>query len=76
MWEASYVEWPWLWQQRSFEEACREGVSSVEDRQDIAWMHNPTHGKCLGFQTPLQAILKQMGINATISFLSGVALQT
>lgn len=49
---------------------------SDEDLQDIAWMHNLTPRKCLRFQAPIQAILKHMGIYATISFHNGIALQT
>ena len=48
---------------------------SDEDLQDIALMHNLTPRKCLGFKTPVQAILSQLGINARISFNQNVALQ-
>lgn len=49
---------------------------SDEDLQDIAFMHNLTPRKCLGFKTPMQAILNQIGIDAIISFNNGVALRT
>ena len=47
---------------------------SDEDIADIAFMHNLTPRKCLGFNTPLQALLQQLGIDATLSFHRGVAL--
>ena len=46
-----------------------------EDLQDILLTHNLTPRKCLGFKTPIQAILNEIGINAKISFSSNVALQ-
>ena len=46
-----------------------------EDLQDILLTHNLTPRKCLGFKTPVQAILNEIGINAKISFSSNVALQ-
>lgn len=48
---------------------------SDEDLQDIALMHNLTPRKCLGFKTPMQALLAQLGINARISFNQNVALR-
>ena len=48
---------------------------SDEDFADINLMHNLTPRKCLGFKTPLQALLSQLGINAKLSFHRGVALQ-
>ena len=49
---------------------------SDEDIADIAFMHNLTPRKCLGFKTPLQALLQQLDINVRLSFHGGVALQT
>ena len=48
---------------------------SDEDIADISFMHNLTPRKCLGFKTPLQALLQQLGIDARLSFHGGVALQ-
>ncbi len=48
---------------------------SDEDLPDIAFMHNIIPRKCLGFNTPMQAILNQIRINATTSFNNGVALR-
>ncbi len=47
-----------------------------EDFADINLMHNLTPRKCLGFKTPLQALLSNLGIDAKLSFHRGVALQT
>jgi len=47
-----------------------------EDLQDILLTHNLTPRKCLGFQTPAQALLKELGIDLSISFQSNVALQS
>ena len=49
---------------------------SDADIADIAFMHNRTPCKCLGFKTPLQALLQQLGIDAILSFHRGVALQS
>ena len=46
-----------------------------EDFADINLMHNLTPRKCLGFKTPAQALLQQLGIDAKLSFHRGVALQ-
>jgi len=46
-----------------------------EDLADINLMHNLTPRKCLGFRTPMQALLSQLGIDAKLSFHRGVALQ-
>ncbi len=46
-----------------------------EDLADINLMHNLTPRKCLGFTTPAQALLSQLGIDAKLSFHTGVALQ-
>jgi len=51
-----------------------DGMSD-EDLADINLMHNLTPRKCLGFKTPAQALLSQLGINAKLSFQRGVALQ-
>ena len=48
---------------------------SDEDIADIAFMHNLTPRKYLGFKTPLQALLQQLGIDAKLLFYGGVALQ-
>ena len=44
--------------------------------QDIILMHNLTPRKCLGFKTPTQALLHQIGLDIKISFSRGVALQS
>ena len=46
-----------------------------EDFADINLMHNLTPRKVLGFKTPVQALLSQLGIDAKLSFHRGVALQ-
>lgn len=46
-----------------------------EDLADINLMHNLTPRKVLGFKTPVQALLSQLGIDAKLSFHKGVALQ-
>jgi IS30 family transposase len=46
-----------------------------EDFADINLMHNLTPRKCLGFKTPMQALLCELGIDAKLSFHRGVALQ-
>ena len=46
-----------------------------EDFADINLMHNLTPRKCLGFKTPMQALLSNLGIDAKLSFHRGVALQ-
>ena len=48
---------------------------SEEELQDILLTHNLTPRKCLGFKTPAQAILKELGVDVTISFRSNVALR-
>jgi IS30 family transposase len=48
---------------------------SDQDLQDILLMHNLTPRKCLGFKTPAQALLQQLGLDIKISFHRGVALQ-
>lgn len=48
---------------------------SDDELQDIILMHNLTPRKCLGFKTPAQALLRQLGIDIKISFNRGVALQ-
>lgn len=48
---------------------------SDEELQDIILSHNLTPRKCLGFKTPVQAILKELGVDAKISFKSNVALR-
>lgn len=47
-----------------------------EDLQDILLTHNLTPRKCLGFRTPVQALLKDLGIDVNISFQQGVALRS
>jgi transposase, IS30 family len=46
-----------------------------EELQDILLTHNLTPRKCLGYKTPVQAILKELGIDAKLSFRSNVALR-
>ncbi len=46
-----------------------------EELQDILPTHNLTPRKCLGFKTPAQAILKELGVDVKISFSSNVALR-
>jgi len=48
---------------------------SDEELQDILLTHNLTPRKCLGYKTPVQAILKELGIDAKLSFTSNVALR-
>ena len=48
---------------------------SDEELQDILLSHNLTPRKCLGYKTPVQAILKELGIDVTITFRSNVALR-
>ena len=48
---------------------------SDEDLADINLMHNLMPRKCLAWDTPYQALLSQLGIDAKISFHRGVALQ-
>ncbi|OEJ64778.1 hypothetical protein BEN30_16025 [Magnetovibrio blakemorei] len=47
---------------------------SDEELQDILLTHNLTPRKCLGFKTPTQAIMKELGIDVEISFKSNFAL--
>jgi IS30 family transposase len=49
---------------------------SDQELQDIILMHNLTPRKCLGFKTPAQALLQQLGLDIKISFSSDVALQS
>ena len=48
---------------------------SDEELQDILLSHNLTPRKCLGFKTPAQAILKELGIDVKMVFRSNVALR-
>jgi transposase, IS30 family len=48
---------------------------SDEELQDILQTHNLTPRKCLGFKTPAQAILKELGIDVKMSFSANVALR-
>ena len=48
---------------------------SDEEPQDILLTHNLTPRKCLGYKTPVQAILKELGIDVTITFRSYLALR-
>lgn len=41
---------------------------SDEELQDIVLTHNLTPRKCLGFITPVQALLKELGKDVTLSF--------
>jgi IS30 family transposase len=47
---------------------------SEQELQDIVLVHNLTPRKCLGFKTPVQALLQQLGLDIKISFNRGVAL--
>ena len=49
---------------------------SDHELQDIVLMHNLTPRKCIGFKTPAQALLQQLGLDIKISFRRGVALQS
>lgn len=49
---------------------------SEEELQDIVLSHNLTPRKCLGFVTPVQALLKELGKDVKLSFLSTVALRS
>jgi IS30 family transposase len=48
---------------------------SDEELQDILLSHNLTPRKCLGYKTPVQAILKELGTDVKITFRSNVALR-
>jgi len=48
---------------------------SDEEVQDILLTHNLTPRKCLGFKTPAQALLKEMGTDIKIVFKSNDALR-
>ena len=48
---------------------------SEPELQDILLTHNLTPRKCLGFNTPAQALLKELGIDVKITFRSNVALR-
>ena len=48
---------------------------SDEDLQDIMLTHNLTPRKCLGFKTPMQALLQELGIDVKISFSPNLALR-
>lgn len=48
---------------------------SDEELQDILLTHNLTPRKCLGYKTPVQAILKELGIDVKLSFRVNVALR-
>ncbi len=48
---------------------------SDDELQDIVLMHNLTPRKCLGYLTPVQALLRDLGLDVKISFNRGVALQ-
>ena len=48
---------------------------SDEELQDILLSHNLTPRKCLGYITPVQAILKELGTDVKITFRSNVALR-
>jgi transposase, IS30 family len=43
-------------------------AASNEEIQDIVMTANLTPRKCLGFKTPLQAILKELGKDVQIRF--------
>jgi len=49
---------------------------SEEELQDIILSHNLTPRKCIGFKTPAQALLKELGVDVKIKFQTGVALRT
>jgi len=49
---------------------------SEDELQDIILSHNLTPRKCIGFKTPVQALLKELGIDVKIQFRAGVALRT
>ena len=49
---------------------------SDEDIEQITMTMNLTPRKCLGFSTPMEAFLKELGSNIQISFNDPVALQT
>ncbi|MBL4748661.1 MAG: IS30 family transposase [Magnetovibrio sp.] len=48
---------------------------SEEELQDIILSHNLTPRKCIGFKTPAQALLKELGVDVKIQFRSSVALR-
>jgi IS30 family transposase len=48
---------------------------SDEELQDILLTHNLTPRKCLGYKTPVQAILKELETDVKITFRSNVALR-
>ncbi|MBL4748832.1 MAG: hypothetical protein JKY17_08840 [Magnetovibrio sp.] len=49
---------------------------SEDDLQDIILSHNLTPRKYIGFKTPVQALLRELGVDVKIQFRSGVALHT
>jgi len=49
---------------------------SEDELQDIVLSHNLTPRKCLGFKTPVQALLKELGKDVRLSFLPTVALRS
>jgi IS30 family transposase len=48
--------------------SCREAPMSDQEIQDIVITANLTPRKCLGFKTPFQAILKELGKDVQIRF--------
>jgi IS30 family transposase len=48
---------------------------SDKDFDDIIFAHNITPRKCLGFRTPYQALLSQIGFDVKLSFRGGLALR-
>ena len=48
---------------------------SDEELQDILLTHNLTPRKCLGYKTPIQALLKELGTDVKITFRSKNALR-
>ena len=52
-----------------YDESLRgQAVSSVSRLQETVLSHNLTPRKCLGFLTPLQALLKELGRDVQIRF--------
>jgi len=61
---------PWVWTTRPATPMALRQRSKVSDEeiQDIVLTANLTPRKCLGFKTPFQAILKELGKDIQIRF--------
>jgi transposase, IS30 family len=48
---------------------------SDEELQDILFTHNLTPRKCFGFKTPVQTLVKELGIDVKLTFRSIAAVR-